>query len=125
MLFPDVEASLVKHLTTVLGVTAATSTPGDLEARPGFVRIQRGPGGAHDGITDQASLDVEAFAPTRAAARALAERVREALMALQGHRSNAVLYDQVVTSVAPYWLDYRNPKINRFVATYSLAFRAY
>lgn len=125
MLFPDLEASVVKHLTAELGVTAATSTPGDLESHSGFVRIQRGPGGRHDGITDVAVLDVEVFAPTRAAARLLAERAREAMQAMQGTRSHAVLYDQVVTSVAPYWLDYRNSKINRFVASYTLAYRAY
>ncbi|MEW1964639.1 hypothetical protein AB0302_04485 [Micrococcus sp. NPDC078436] len=123
-MWPDVEKALVKYLADTLGVRVATATPTDLEQLPGFVRITRGPG-EDDGITDSAAIDVEAFAPSRAAARDLAERARAAMAAVRAHRAGAVLFDSVRTVSAPQWVDFRNPAVHRFVAVYRVALRRY
>lgn len=121
--FPDVEASLVAYLTAATGVTASVETPSNLEKLPGFIRLIRGPG-ADDGFTDAPSIDVEAFAPTRQEARALAESVRAAMLDLAGHRAGEVLFDTVRTAVGPYWLDYRNRLVHRVIASYVVTYRA-
>lgn len=123
-MWPDVEKALVPHLTQALGVRAAVATPADLEQLPGFVRITRGPG-EDDGLTDSAAVDVEAFAPTRAAAWALAEQARAVVLGLQGRRVGAVLFDSARTVSAPQWVDFRNPAVHRFVAVYRVAFRPF
>ena len=123
-MWPDVEKALIAHLAAALGVRASVSTPADLDQLPGFVRITRGPG-TDDGLTDAPAVDVEAFAPTRAAARDLAERARAAMHALAGRRAGAVLFDSVRTSVAPSWVDWGNPKVHRYVAVYAVEFRPF
>lgn len=123
-MWPDVEVALVKHLAAALGVRVAVSTPPELDQLPGFIRVTRGPG-SDDGVTDAPLVDVEAFAPTRGAARELAERARAAMHELQGHRAGAVLFDVVRTATAPSWVDWGNPRIHRFVAVYTVHFRRY
>lgn len=122
--FPDIEAALCRYLTDATGVTASTDTPGDLELRGQFVRVLRGTG-ADDEITDEAAIDLEAFAPGRGEAHDLAEHLRTRMREAQGKRVGGVLFDSVSTSVGPRWVDYRNPAVHRFIATYSVAFRAY
>ena len=64
-------------------------------------------------------------APSRGAARELAERARQAMHELQGRRAGAVLFDSVRTAVAPSWVDWGNPAVHRFVAAYTVGFRRY
>ena len=123
-MWPDVEKALIAHLSRELGVRAAVSTPAELEQLPGFLRITRGPG-SDDGVTDSPVVDVEAFAPTRAAARDLAERARQSMHALTGRRSGGLLFDSVRTSVAPSWVGWGNTKVHRYVAVYAVQFRPY
>lgn len=123
-MWPDVEKALVAHLAQTLGARVSVKTPPDLEHLPGFVRVTRGPG-TDDGLTDAPTIDVEAFAPSRGAARELAERARQAMHELQGRRADAVLFDSVRTAVAPSWVDWGNPAVHRFVAAYAVGFRRY
>ncbi|QAV29778.1 hypothetical protein [Micrococcus luteus] len=123
-MWPDVEKALVAHLAQTLGVRVSVATPPDLEQLPGFIRVTRGPG-TDDGITDAPAIDVETFAPTRATARALAERARAAMHELSGRRAGAVLFDSVRTSSAPSWVDWGNPAVHRYVAVYAARFRRY
>ena len=123
-MWPDVEKALVAHLAQTLGVRVSVKAPPDLEHLPGFVRVTRGPG-TDDGLTDVPTIDVEAFAPTRAAARALAERARAAMHELSGRRASSVLFDSVRTSSAPSWVDWGNPAVHRYVAVYAARFRRY
>ena len=121
-MWPDVEVALVKYLAAALGVRVAVSTPADLDRLPGFIRVTRGPG-SDDGVTDAPAVDVEAFAPTRGAARDLAERARAAMHELTGHCAGGLLFDSVRTATAPSWVDWGNPAIHRYVAVYAVRFR--
>ena len=123
-MWPDIEAALIAHLNATLSVRAATSTPGNLESLPGFVRVSRAPG-SDDGITDSPTVDVEAFAPTRPAAWDLAAEVREVIHGLKGRRVAGLLFDVAETNVTPHWVDYRNPKVHRYVALYRFRYRQY
>lgn len=122
MNWPDVEKALVAYLRDATGARVATKIPGDVEEIPRFVRIVRGPG-SDDGITDRPLVDVETFTPAYGDAFTLANEVREALQTLSGKRVGETLVDSVRTSVAPAWVDYRNPDTNRFVASYRIEFR--
>lgn len=122
MSWPDIEKALVSHLRDSVSARVATKIPGDVETIPRFVRVVRGPG-SDDGITDSPLVDVETFTPAYADAYALANEVREALQKLTGKRVGNALVDSVRTSVAPAWVDYRNPDTNRFVASYRIEFR--
>lgn len=105
-------------------VGVGVETPADLESRL-FVRISLAPGGSDDAITDSALLDVEAFAPTKLDAGTLAEDVRSIMITLGGTdvAAGGQLIDAVTTRTRPYWMDYRNPKIHRYVATYRVTSR--
>lgn len=127
MRWPDIEALLVERLPELLPAAdgVATSTPGNLDGLA-FVRVTIAPGGTDDGFNDTARVDVEAFAPTREGASELAEDTRRAMLALAASDTSAdgsKLIDRVITVVRPYWVNYRNPAIHRFVATYQLTTR--
>ena len=119
--WPDVEALAVSYLRAALGVSVATNVPADVETRPAFVRVTRGPG-SDDGTTDAPLLDVEAFAPTQGAASALAEDAREAMHNLAGAVVNGALVDSVSTATAPVRVAY-SPNVTRYVASYRLNLR--
>lgn len=122
--WPDVEAIVVAYLESTLApVQVATSTPDDLSVP--FVKVAVSTG-TDDGVNDRALVDVQAFAPTREGARNLAEDCRTALHALTGRDYSAdgsELIDRVMTSLRPAWVDYKNPRTHRFVASYWLTTR--
>lgn len=127
MRWVDVEALLVERLPALLpGVDAVgTDTPSDLAGMV-FVRITVAPGGTDDGLNDNVRVDVETFAPTREAAVTLGEDARQAMMRLAGTDTSSngrALVDRVSTIVRPHWRDYRNPAIQRVVATYDVISR--
>ena len=119
--WPDVERLAVAYLAGALDVRVATNVPADVDALPGFVRVTRGPG-SDDRVSDEPLLDVEAFAPSQAAAAALAEDAREAMHALSGAVGDGSLVDRVVTATAPVRVAY-SPKMTRYVASYRLSLR--
>lgn len=120
--WPDLEAALIKAAKAhFVGVGASTATPAALEGLR-FLRIQV-VAGRDDSITDTALVDIEAFAPTRAEARQLAEDVRAWMHAAPGHLLGDALIDTVSTSVRPRWRSYGNPKIHRFVGSYWVSTR--
>lgn len=122
-MWPDLEKALVPFLRAELnGIRVGTLVPGDVETLPRFVRVARGPG-SDDWTTDSTLIDVETFTTTYADGYTLAEEVRTALHGLSGRNAGSVLIDSVRTSVAPAWVDYRNPKTTRFVASYRVTTR--
>lgn len=120
--WPDIQKLAVAHLSTALGVRVATRTPDDLETAMPMVRVRRGPG-TDDGITDSPLLDVEAFAATEQAAWDLAEDARQAVHDLDGRSVDGALVDDVTTAAAPVAVDWGNPAVHRFVASYRLDLR--
>lgn len=125
----DVEAVLVRRLRDALRplmdpdgsrkLGVATDTPADLKGR-WFVRVQVVTG-SDDGLTDSPMVDVETFAPTREDSSDLAMTTRRVLLAMAGTDTSPdgrQLFDTVRTATRPVWVDYRNPDVQRFVATY-------
>lgn len=121
--WPHLEKLAVAALTSG-NVRAATKTPDDLLAlaEEGFHRVSRGPG-SDDGITDSPLLDVESFGTTETQAWELAEDARQAVRKLRGRMVNGVLVDTVSTATGPVLVDWGNPGIHRYVASYRFAFR--
>lgn len=123
--WPDVEALVVAYLEGALdGPEVATTTPADLEGRA-FVKVTVQTG-TDDGVNDRALVDVQSFAPSREGARNLAEDCRAAMHALVARDfsdNGSELVDRVQTSLRPAWVDYKNPRIHRFVASYWLTTR--
>lgn len=122
--WPHLEKLAVAYLKEQTGKRTATKTPDDLKvlAADGFLRVSRGPG-SDDGVTDSPLLDVESFATTETSAWELAESARQALHRLRGRAVNGVLVDTVSTATGPVLVDWGNPGIHRYVASYRFAFR--
>lgn len=122
----NVEARIRSSLKAALGPTVGVGvdTPDVLEGIH-FVRLSLAPGGFDDSLTDTAILDVEYFAPTKQAASEGAEQVRSIMLALGGTDTTTgrQLIDSVATRTRPYWVDYRNSKVHRYVATYAITSR--
>lgn len=122
MTWPDLETVIPRRLSDALDVPAGPETPADLSV---FVRVSIA-GGADDGLNDVVAVDVEAFAPTRAGARNLAEDARQAMLQLAGtdvSDDGTELIDTVTTAVRPQWVDYKNTLVERFVAAYRVTTR--
>ena len=122
--WPHLEKLATEHLTSVTGKRTATRTTSNLDtlAIQGFYRVSRGPG-SDDGVTDSPLLDIESFGTTETQAWELAEGARQAVHKLRGKAVNGVLVDTVSTAVGPVLVDWGNPGIQRYVASYRFSFR--
>lgn len=123
--WPDPSALLVHAIETDgLGmsdpVVAGTDTPPGL-AGVLFVRINI-LGGREVETTEVTRFDLEAFAPTRVGGFRLADAARDFLLRrLPGTNPGGLgLVDAVRTEVRPRKMWYRNPDVERVVATYTI-----
>ncbi|MEU3355274.1 hypothetical protein [Streptomyces sp. NPDC037389] len=124
--WPDAEAALVAWLPGLLdGARVCTDTPADLEAALPLVRLYRS-GGTDDGFRlDVATVEVDAFAATRAEAVHLATRVRSLLLeALPGTTAvpatGGVVFTACSTIAAPAVRPWANSAVVRVGATYTV-----
>lgn len=123
--WPDVQKLAVAYLRPALDLApglVATKVRADVDTLAKFVRVARGPG-SDDSVTDSPLLDVETFTLNSADAWNLAEDARLAMHALAGKAVNGALVDSVTTATAPTEVDYGNPKVTRYVASYRLHLR--
>jgi hypothetical protein len=121
--FADVEAALVGALGNVSGVRrVVTLLPAALVGVLPLLRVQRF--GGHDNrVTDTANVDIETLAGTYGQASALANLVHTTVLALAHTPLQGTMFDTVETISHPIWVDYENPNVSRFVATYEIAAR--
>ena len=98
-----------------------TELPADLGSVVPVIQVTRF-GGSDDALTlDAANIDVDTFADTRDASRALAEQVRAAMrLHLPGYADNGAAVQSVTTISAPRWVPYDNTSLRRFVASYRI-----
>ena len=125
MAWANPEQVLLAFLSAAFpAVTVSVVTPKDLEAKLPYIRLTM-LGGSDDGFTDTVDIDVECFAATRVAAAAMAEEARTVVLAASATNDpvGTRLVDTVDTVSRPKWVDYRNGKVQRYVATYRLAMR--
>lgn len=121
--FPDLESAVGAALADIAGGEDHwdTLTPADLQQQLPFIRVRRF-GGSDDRLTDQARVDIDYFAATRAAAWAGAEAVRQRLIS-RPLRVGAVVIDQVTTTSGPIEVPWDDPDIRRITATYTASAR--
>lgn len=117
--WPDVEDLMLAYLSP-LGTTDS-QTPANLQDVLPFITA-RTFGGSDDGWTQTVSLDVDAFAPTYVAARALARAIRKQLE-VPLLVVNGVAFDRISCLVVPFELPYADPNVRRFNATYRVTSR--
>lgn len=117
--FPDAEdvgLALFEGLAPTALVIPATLVPPLIVVR----RV----GGYDDYITDRSRLQVQCFGGAHAQARDLAEACRQKILAAPAESLVAgVIVDRAGTDSAPTYVDYEQPSIHRYVATYRLEFR--
>lgn len=96
----------------------------DLKEQLPFHRITT-VGGFDDGFTDTSVFDIESFASTRFEAGAQAEEMRMLILstATKADTLQRWLIDTIRTTARPRWVDFRNSRIQRYVATYEVAMR--
>lgn len=117
--FPDAEdigLDLLASLGPTVLVTPATLVPPLIVVR----RV----GGYDTYITDRCRLQVQCFGSTHVQARDLAEACRQKVLASPGAALVAgFIIDRATTDSAPVFVDYEQPSIHRYVATYRLEYR--
>ncbi|WP_031095488.1 hypothetical protein [Streptomyces sp. NRRL S-15] len=124
-MWADTELAVMSGLRPLLsGVRVTDELPDRLETRLPLVWVQVA-GGGDDRVTDTATVDVQAFAATRAAAWDLAERTRTAMHALAATHNpgQKAVIDDVQTAERPVLVPYGNPAVRRAVATYTVSTR--
>lgn len=117
--FPDAEdvgLDLLASLgTTVLATPATLVLPLIVVARVG---------GSDTYVTDVCRMQIQCFGNTHVQARNLAEACRQKILASPGEDTVAgAIIDRAVTDAAPVYVDYGQPSIHRYVASYRLEFR--
>lgn len=121
--FVDLEGVAVDLFTEKLpDVRVVTVLPANIDGLE-LIRVTRSPG-ANDARTARPRLDVECFAPDRAAMWVLAGRANNALAEISGHMYGGVQIDTVntVTDPVPGWW---SPTVQRSVAVYEFDLRVF
>lgn len=116
--FPDAEdigLALLEPAGTVV-----LATPVDLN--PPLIVVRR-VGGGDNRITDQPRLQIQAYGTTRVQARDLAEECRQLILASPATAVAGTSVDRAVTESGPAFVDYGQPGIHRYIATYRLEYR--
>jgi hypothetical protein len=127
MAFPNVEQIVVTKLgaylaTQIVGFSATnnigTRTPSDLQDKLTFVRVANG-GGPRDHIQGQTRVDIQVFAATYAAGRAVTEQIDTYLT---GTKFDWRI-DHVTTESGPQEVPWADPNVRSWVASYRAASR--
>lgn len=118
--FPDAE-KVVHALLTPLARTVTQTDENETFSEP-VIQVQR-VGGSDDGITDRPRVEIACFAEDRHDAWALAEDVRQTVLACGGTKVDGVLVDKAVTETPAQQLPDLNRDIRKVVAMYRFAFR--
>jgi hypothetical protein len=125
--FVDAEELLREWLaTTYTPLRAGVETPANLATLAGFLQVRR-IGGPVVGIrTEQATIDVDSFAPTMAVAKTNAltvqwgvERQAPGAQVTLTDGSKGVIVATACT-VGPSWLPYTDTNVFRYGATYAV-----
>lgn len=134
VVWPDIELLirgwLVANLASGLNVrtetdaTFGTSTPNASMTLP-LVLVQRVPGGSTDAnhSTEDAAVDVQCFAATRAQMWSLYAEVHGWMLRLIGQSTAAGTVDNVLVSNGVGEINYANPDLRRCVTTYHVSTR--
>lgn len=121
VLFPDAAAAVCTHLHETLGVTTGTKVPNPRPAE--FYRVQRVGGVSREMVMDDATIVVEAWAPTDEEADDLAQLARAHLLSIENTFVDDALLYRVVDVAAPALLPDPISGSPRSTATYQVTAR--
>lgn len=112
------------NVATQTDATFGTSTPNAWMALP-LVLVEAVPGGGADlySATAELVVDVSSFAPTKTAARTLAQQAHSRMLTIVGENTGKGYVDEISVDSMSASLNYSNPDVSRFIATYTLAAR--
>ncbi|HVX20884.1 MAG TPA: hypothetical protein VHB02_06030 [Acidimicrobiales bacterium] len=117
--FVDLELAVMDLLGDL--APTGTVTPPNLADELPFIRVTRY-GGGDNLITDTARLDIDTFATSWPACKALAEQVRQRLLSWP-HTTSAGVIDRVSTDTGPHQVPWDNPNVRCFAAAYRVTGR--
>ena len=122
MPFVAAESLIHNWLATHFSPTrVVTELPANLATQVPIIQVTRFGGSDDLPVIDHAHVDVDTFAATRDASRALAEQVRAALrFQMPGYASSGYAVQSVTTISAPRWVPYDDTGLRRFVASYRI-----
>lgn len=116
--FPDAEAVTIDIVEPV--APGYTELPEDFT--PDAIRVTR-TGGADDGITDEALVEVTSFGSSRARAWEMDGEVRQHILAAGGTSVNGVLVDRTRTATPSQQLPEPREDLRVVTSSYRLSFR--
>lgn len=116
----DVEAVLVPYLAERLQLRVVTELPEQLDQLLPVVRLATVGGGDDMFRLAETTLDVDVFGATRLDAAWWAEVAHQMLRQLDGQQAAGIVFTRVRATVRPRWLEYDNPNLRRWQATYQL-----
>lgn len=120
--FP-IHVQLVRHwLIDQLSMDVWTRTPNDLKSIMPVIKVGGAPSGYVQGYERSASIDIDLFAPSQGVMDRLSQSVDMAMCRLAGN-GNAYGYADDVTGGSFAAVDYGDPDVLRYVATYSITVR--
>lgn len=121
VLFPDTAAAVCTYLNTTLGVQTSNKVPNPRPAE--FYRVQRVGGTSRELVIDDATIVVEAWAPTDEEADDLAQLARAHLLAIYNDTVGETLLYRAVDVAAPGLLPDPISGSPRSTATYQVTAR--
>lgn len=120
--FP-VHVQLVRHwLMDSLGLDVWTRTPNDMASILPVIKIGGAPSGSVNGYERGVSVDLDLFTTDQVSMDTLSQRVDLAMARLAGN-GNAYGYVDDLTGGSFAAVDYGDPDLLRYVATYSMTVR--
>lgn len=123
ILYPDAAAMLCTAFAASLSVPTGTTVPTDRTDSSTFLLVRRVGGPNRDIVVDDASLAIEAWAPTEAAAHDLLQQARAELHALTGTVVDGVAVYRVQEFAGPASLPDPLSSQPRYTMTVSVSVR--
>lgn len=119
-MYVDVEKALIGWLGEQFStVRVCAELPADLPERT--IQVVRFGGGRPSVPFDDANVDIDCYAPTRVAARDLAEQVSHAVMyALPRYATDGAIFISAACISAPAWAPHDNTNVRRMTAAYRI-----
>lgn len=117
VLFPDAVATVLTALTDATGETGHAKIPTGRTLADTFLLVRRVGGTHHDRVVDDASLTIEAWAPTDTEAHDLCQMARAYLHDLVGTVVDGVRIYQVSEFAGPAWLPDPDSEHPRYTMT--------
>lgn len=123
VVYPDAEALVLDAIADELSVTKHSVVPTDRDGTETFLACRRVGGPNRDVVVDDATLSIEAWAPTKAAAHDLIQQARGVLHSLVGSQLDGVPVYDVSEFAGPAYLPDPDSSHPRYTLTASVSLR--